>query len=61
MSKFWWAFIVALALISVLLRNNLLFLLSLFLLLMGGVSLLWTHTCLAEVSYRRRFGSRRLF
>ena len=61
MSKFWWTFIVALAIIGVLLRNNLLFLLSLFLLLMGGVSLLWTHACLAEVSYRRRFGSRRLF
>jgi uncharacterized protein (DUF58 family) len=61
MSTLWWIIIGLLTLAGVLLRNNLLFLLSLFLLLMGGVSLLWTHYCLAEVHYRRRLGSRRLF
>lgn len=61
MSTFWWIVIGALTLISVLMRNNLLFLLSLFMLLVGGTSWLWTRTCLSEISYRRRFGSLRLF
>jgi uncharacterized protein (DUF58 family) len=61
MSAFWWIVIGIVALASVLLRNNLLFLLSLFLLLTGGISLLWTRTCLTAISYRRRFSSQRLF
>ena len=61
MSKLWWTLIVALAVISVLLRHNLLFLLSLLLALMGAASLLWRRACLAGVTYRRRFGSARLF
>jgi uncharacterized protein (DUF58 family) len=42
-------------------RHNLLFLMSLFLALIGGVSLLWARTCLEAVSYRRHFESTRLF
>ena len=61
MGKFWWAAIVILALIAVVLRYNLLFLMSLFLALMGGLSLLWARVCLAGVGYRRRFGDTRLF
>ena len=61
MSAFWWIVIGVLALASVWLRNNLLFLLCLFLLLMGGISLLWTRICLTAISYRRRFGTHRLF
>ncbi len=61
MSTLWWFVIGGLMLASVLLRNNLLFLLSLFLLLIGGVSWLWTRVCLTAVTYRRRLGSDRLF
>ncbi len=61
MSTLWWIIIGFLTLISILSRNNLLFLLGLFLLLIGGVSLLWTRTCLTGISYTRRFGSQRLF
>ncbi|MCC6456753.1 MAG: DUF58 domain-containing protein [Caldilineaceae bacterium] len=61
MSNFWWFVIGMLALVSILLRNNLLFLLSLFMLLVGGVALLWTRTCLTAVSYRRRIGAHYLF
>ena len=61
MSPVWWWVVGLLALGSVILRNNLLFLLSLFLLLIGGVSLAWTRICLAGVTYTRRVGSLRLF
>ena len=61
MSSVWWFIIGVLALVSVLLRNNLLFLLSLFLVLIASVSHLWTRYCLAGVTYRRKFGSLRLF
>lgn len=61
MGGWWWSLIAVLALFSVILRHNLLFLMSLLLALLGGVSLLWTRYCLAGVSYRRRFGATRLF
>jgi uncharacterized protein (DUF58 family) len=61
MGGFWWSLIVLLALSSVILRHNLLFLMSLLLALLGGVSLVWTRYCLAGVGYRRRFASARLF
>lgn len=61
MGAAWWWLIGLLALVSVLWRHNLLFLMSLLLALIGGASLLWTRTCLASVSYRRRFGTTRLF
>ncbi len=57
----WWLAVGLIALISIILRHNLLFVMSLFLALIGGVSLLWTRTCLTGVSYRRRFGATRLF
>jgi uncharacterized protein (DUF58 family) len=59
--RFWWVLIGVLAFLSVLMRHNLLFLMSLFLALIGGVSLLWARVCLEAVSYRRRFASTRLF
>lgn len=61
MGTFWWVVTGLLLLGSVLARNNLLFLISLFLGLIGGVSLLWSRYCLAAVSYTRRFGAQRLF
>lgn len=61
MSARWWFAFGLVALTSVLLRNDLLFLLSLFLLLIGAVSSLWTRVCLTGVTYRRRFGSQRLY
>lgn len=61
MSTFWWIVIGIVTLTSVLMRNNLLFLLALFMLLMGSVSLLWTRFCLEAIRYRRRFGSLHLF
>jgi len=61
MGKFWWPLTIGLAVVSILLRQNLLFLLSLLLALMGGASLLWARVCLSGVTYQRRFGSARLF
>jgi len=61
MGKAWWIVIGLVALVSVLLRHNLLFLMSLLLALVGLASHLWTRYCLAGVSYGRRFGSMRLF
>jgi uncharacterized protein (DUF58 family) len=61
MNTLWWMILALLTLVSILSRNNLLFLLSLFLVLMGGVSVLWTRTCLTAVSYTRHFGTQRLF
>lgn len=61
MSKTWWVVIALVALVSTLLRHELLFLMSLLMALIGLASHLWTRYCLAGVSYRRRFGSTRLF
>ena len=61
MGKFWWPLTIGVAIISILFRQNLLFLLSLLLALMGGASVLWARVCLSGVTYRRRFGSNRLF
>ncbi len=57
----WWAIIAILALISVVMRQSQLFLMTLLLAIVGGASYLWTKYCLAGVSYRRRFGATRLF
>ncbi|MFN8490527.1 MAG: DUF58 domain-containing protein [Caldilineaceae bacterium] len=59
-ARWYWA-IGALALISVILRQELLFLICIILGLVAGASALWTRYCLVEVSYRRRFGSKRLY
>jgi uncharacterized protein (DUF58 family) len=61
MGRAWWSIIGLLVLLSVILRHNLLFLMSLLLALLGGATLLWTRYCLAGMSYRRRFSSPRLF
>ena len=57
----WWGLIVILLLLSVALHHDLLFLMSLLLGLIGAASYLWTRYCLSGVSYRRRFGTTRLF
>ncbi len=61
MSKRWYWIIGALALVSVILRQELLFLISIILALVAGASALWTRYCLVAVTYRRHFGSTRLY
>lgn len=55
-----WA-LIALGLLSVLLRSAPLFLLTLFLALIAGAALLWLRVCLLGVRYRRHFERTRLF
>ena len=57
----WWWLVALLVVLGLALRHNLLFLMSLLMALAGGASWLWTRFCLAGVTYRRRFGARRLF
>ena len=61
MNKRWYWIIGALALVSILLRHELLFLTSIILALVAGASALWARYCLVGVTYRRRFGSTRLY
>lgn len=61
MRKVWWLVVGVLLVVSIGQRHSLLFLMSLLLALVGGASYLWTRYCLAGVSYRRQFGSKRLF
>ena len=61
MNWFWWVVAGSLALLGAWMRNELLFLLSLFLALTGAVSQLWARVCLSQVSYHRQLGSKRLF
>lgn len=61
MEKIWWVVVAFVAILSAALGHNLLLMMSLFLALIGGASHLWARYCLAGVSYRRRFGSTRLF
>src|ERR1700752_4154770 len=51
----------ALALLSLVLRSPLLFLLASLLALVAGASALWERYCLSGVSYTRRLAARRLF
>lgn len=51
----------ALALLSLILRSPLLFLLASLLALVTGASALWERYCLSGVSYARRLGAQRLF
>lgn len=61
MNWFWWLVAGGLLLLSAWLRDELIFLMGLFLGLTGAVSLLWARICLAQVTYTRRLGSHRLF
>ena len=61
MKGFWWTLVFVILLTSVIFRSNFLFLISLLLALVGGVSLVWARYCLAGVTYRRRLGTLRLF
>ena len=57
-----WAWgLAGLALLAILLRNAPLLLLTFFLSLIAGATLLWLRACLQGVTYRRRFSSLRLF
>ncbi len=53
-------FITLLLLLSIALRNPILFLLGALMALVAGASALWGRYCLAGVAYDRRFGSTRL-
>lgn len=57
----WWTIVGLLLMVSVVFRQNLLFLMTLLLALIGGISYLWTRYCLVGVTYRRKFGSDRIF
>lgn len=61
MGRIWWILAAGLAIISVLMRHNLLFLMSLLLALVGGVSVLWSRYCLTNVTYVRRLSRTRIF
>ena len=60
MNRWAWA-LLGIAILAIALRSSLLFLLFLFLAFIAGATLLWARVCLTGVSYRRRFGSERLF
>ena len=61
MNRVWWIIGAALLVVSVLLREPAIFLISLLLALLAAVSHLWAKYCLVNVSYRRVFESKRLF
>lgn len=61
MDTAWWSIIGLMLLVSIVLRHNILFLISLLLVLVGGAAELWSRFCLAGVTYHRRFGSTRLY
>ncbi len=61
MGRLGWLSVILVVLAAVLLRNSLLFTMGLILALVGLAAWLWSRYCLVEVSYQRRFGSRRLF
>ncbi|MEZ4673666.1 MAG: DUF58 domain-containing protein [Caldilineaceae bacterium] len=50
-----------LTILSLILRSQLLFLVSIFLWLVLGVAYLWARYCLVNLSYRRRLGTNRLY
>lgn len=51
----------ALTILSIILRNQLLFLVSIFLWLVIGVAFLWARYCLVNLTYRRHLGRDRLY
>lgn len=61
MNRVTWLAIGILILVSAILRQRLLFLISLILLMFAAASYLWSKYCLTNVSYSRKFGQRRLF
>lgn len=61
MSAIWWALLIALFIIGVVLDLPLLLLLCFLLGLIQGAAWLWQRHCLDAVSYRRRLGVTRLF
>ena len=50
-----------LTLLSIILRNQMLFLLSIFLWIVLGVAYLWARYCLVNLSYQRHLGAHRLY
>ncbi|GIV78048.1 DUF58 domain-containing protein [Litorilinea aerophila] len=61
MSRLGWITIGALGVVSILLRHELLFLITVILALLAATSALWARYCLHAVSYRRHFDHTRLF
>lgn len=61
MGRAWWLILTALFITGVLLRLELLLLITFLLALIGITSWLWQRTSLEGVTYRRRFGATRLF
>ncbi|MCL4858328.1 MAG: DUF58 domain-containing protein [Caldilineaceae bacterium] len=61
MTKRVYLLIGVIALVSVLMRNELLFLISILLGLVAAAAQLWARYCLQGVTYQRRFGSTRLY
>lgn len=59
-SNFWVTLVGLILLLSAFLQQPALFLLGLLLSLVAGASRVWRDACLAEVTYQRRFGAKRL-
>ena len=57
----WWVLLAVLAVLSLLLRHDVLFLSAVLLALASGTSVLWFRYCLSGVTYRRRLGDERIF
>lgn len=57
----WWTFLILLAVVSVVLRSTLFFLMIVFLALASGASALWSRYCLDGLAYRRIFRDPRIF
>ena len=61
MNKAWWLILTVLFVAGVLLRLNLLLLITFFLALIAFTAWFWQRTCLEAVTYRRHFDTTRLF
>ncbi len=61
MGRIGWTAAVLILLLALFTRNSQIFIMSLILLLLGGVVWLWSRYCLSEVTYKRKFGVNRLF
>lgn len=59
--KGWWYLILALFVLSLILRYDLLFLFTILLALASGASLLWYRYCLSGVTYKRKLRDERVF
>jgi uncharacterized protein (DUF58 family) len=58
---YWWFFLIALGVVSLIMRYNVLFLFVLLLALASAAVVLWSRYCLHSVTYRRRLKDERIF